>query len=555
VERIKAKWAEEEAAAATATGKSSESEILLTNESALAKIMGVGAKGVDEDNDSDEDSSDDDRDPNDDTGLFGQTASEMMMNAFQLLSKRVQRDQAKSLQIDEANFKLRVADLLEVWIKRNVDSTLVPTVLLLPLCQAIVKLTAKTQKSLDAASLSSSSSSSSSSRDVTLLELESALLGRLKQIVTKRILGKGKDYPRGPTAAAHVSNGSSAGGLEGFCDETMATLEACVELATTAGRNPETTQLATSAIVYCCRVLRGTTKQGEKNSDQHDWGLLNEKKLTEILSEKVLKDYLQRKSTRITEDFVSRLLTRAPLACSGLVPSLTCAIQQTTIDVTVEKERQIAKAKRAEIAERKRQEARERKRDGSTQVTKKVEATAEDESASAASTLASKKRKRDDEDSSGNSEWKCRSQFHRAASARLAVAALRSGAAREHSGDLVTALCSSVSDVERARVAGVKVRADVVKSLVELSSALSSHGKLTEINVSLSALSESLVTLVNVVKTAAGIKQRGQLQKMIQKTTNRVQQMVGDSTSDNAKSAGGSKKSAKKKSKKKLKKK
>ena len=43
----------------------------------------------------------------------------MMMNAFQLLSKKVQKDQAKSLQVDEIKFKLRVADLLDTWIKRN----------------------------------------------------------------------------------------------------------------------------------------------------------------------------------------------------------------------------------------------------------------------------------------------------------------------------------------------------------------------------------------------------------------------------------------------------
>ena len=58
--------------------------------------------------------------------------------------------------------------------------------------------------------------------------------------------------------------------------------------------------MATSAVVYCCRVLRGTTKEGEKNQDSNDWGLLEMNELSTILSDKVLKDYLQRKSTRIT---------------------------------------------------------------------------------------------------------------------------------------------------------------------------------------------------------------------------------------------------------------
>ena len=39
-----------------------------------------------------------------------------------MLSKKVQKDQAKSLQVDEIKFKLRVADLLDTWIKRNGES-------------------------------------------------------------------------------------------------------------------------------------------------------------------------------------------------------------------------------------------------------------------------------------------------------------------------------------------------------------------------------------------------------------------------------------------------
>jgi hypothetical protein len=48
----------------------------------------------------------------------------------------------------------------------------VPTVLLLPLCQAIVALTLKTQKSLNAAA-AATAAATTSSKDVTLLELVS----------------------------------------------------------------------------------------------------------------------------------------------------------------------------------------------------------------------------------------------------------------------------------------------------------------------------------------------------------------------------------------------
>ena len=560
--QIKAKWAKDEAAAlkaeaesgaSGASGASSdEDEVMLTKKSDLAKVMGIGGNSKDSSGSSDSDSSDDERDPNDDTGLFGQTASEMMLNAFQLLSKKVQKDQAKSLQIDEANFKLRVADLLDVWVKRNASSSLVPTVLLLPIFQAITMLTSKTQKSLDAASSSSSSASikTNSSRDVTLLELESALLARLKHIVTKRILGKGREYPRGEEASKHVS-----GGLDGFRIETMSTLESCVELVSTSGRDPEITQMATSAVVYCCRVLRGTTKEGEKNQDSNDWGLLEMNALSTILSDKVLKDYLQRKSTRITEDFICKLLTRAPLACSVLVPGLASALLYTTIDVDAEKDRQVAKKERADKAEqkkeRKRQEEKKKRNGIATDAIENTETETETETQKQPSTGANttKKRKRSDEDAIV-SEWKCRSQFHRAASARLAVAALRSGAAREHVQTLTEALCASVKDVEQAHSAGVKVRADVVKSLVELSSAVSSHGKLNDQTDLLTELTSALEILSNVVKTAAGIKQRGQLSKSITKTTNRMNNMNQQS---NGKSKSSKKKSSSKKSKKKQK--
>jgi hypothetical protein len=185
VERIKAKYAKEEAEFEKRRKKKKKTgddddgdgdEVMLTEESDLAAIMGLEDeeeknkknknKNKNEDSsedDSEDDSDDDERDPNDDTGLFGQTASEMMMNAFQLLSKRVQKDQAKSMQIDEIQFKLRVVDLVDGWVKINSSSTFVPTVLLMPMCNAIVDLTVRTQKSLDAASSTSSFSSSSSS--------------------------------------------------------------------------------------------------------------------------------------------------------------------------------------------------------------------------------------------------------------------------------------------------------------------------------------------------------------------------------------------------------
>lgn len=82
-----------------------------------------------------------------------------------------------------------------------------------------------------------------------------------------------------------------------------------------------------------------------------------------------------------------------------------------------------------------------------------------------ATNTSGNKRKRS---GSGDTRWVCRSQFHRGASARLAVAALRSGAAKTQVKALVAALCASATDVERAREQGVKVRSDVVKGLVRI---------------------------------------------------------------------------------------
>ena len=106
-----------------------------------------------------------------------------------------------------------------------------------PLCQAIVALTLKTQKSLNAVSSTAATAAATSSKDVTLLELESALLARLQQIVVKRILGKGREYPRGETLLTHDHRG-----ITGFQQEMGHTLEACV-------------RMVIFYLLFCCSVV------------------------------------------------------------------------------------------------------------------------------------------------------------------------------------------------------------------------------------------------------------------------------------------------------------
>ena len=84
-------------------------------------------------------------------------------------------------------------------------------------------------------------------------------------------------------------------------------------------RHPAILHMATSAIVYCCRLLRGTNEDGTKNMDNAQWGLLPASTLKALVSDDLLMNYLTKKSTHISEEFMASLLTRAPLAMSVMV--------------------------------------------------------------------------------------------------------------------------------------------------------------------------------------------------------------------------------------------
>ena len=206
------------------------------------------------------------------------------MNALQPLVQATRKDQAKALLVEEVTFKLRVADLLEVWIKRNVASPLVPTVLFMPLANAIAALTLKVQKNL----LDKGTANLNNRKDVTILELESALLARLRTVLVKRVLGKGKDYPRGEAVASY-----SGGGSEVFAKEVHTALEECCNMAMYGfggsneedssaassasrdgtGKHPEVLQLSSLAIIYMCRVLRGTSTSGSTKTQTRHLGV------------------------------------------------------------------------------------------------------------------------------------------------------------------------------------------------------------------------------------------------------------------------------------------
>ena len=78
-------------------------------------------------------------------------------------------------------------------------------------------------------------------------------------------------------------------------------------------RHPAILHMATSAIVYCCRLLRGTNKDGTKNTDDAEWGLLSSSTLAALVSEDLLRNYLTKKNTHISEEFMASLLTRGKI--------------------------------------------------------------------------------------------------------------------------------------------------------------------------------------------------------------------------------------------------
>ena len=564
VAAIKAKWKAEERAAGVDVISSDdengeeEEDVVISDTKDLARVM-IGEEGL---NDGSKDagynstnkqgssgsgsgsgSDSDSEDPNNDTGLFGQSATEMMMNAFNLLSKRTKRDQAKALLADEATFKLRVADLLEVWIKRNEISPYVPAALFMPLVRAIVLLTLKTQKNL----LERGNVNLNNRKDVNLLELESALLTRLRAVLTKRVLGKGRDYPRGDVIAAY-----SEGGSDGFANDVHNVLEECCNVAVrgfgnssdesksssltlqnTTGNHPEILQLLSLSIIYMCRVLRGTSKDGKsRNVDENSWGMLRENLAKSLLVDNLLFDFVSRKSSRLTEDFFSTLITRlAPIVGRVLVLTLAKLVEESNTDIAAEKEKQNDKIVRAQKVEEARQAAR-----ASGASKKAVERAAKKAGIAADAEVASrinaaKKKKSTNKRKKGETEWLCRSQFQRGVCTRLSVIAVRSGAARGHESALIDATNAAVTDVEAAGNAGVKVRSDLVTALVDLCEVLAGQIKKTSANeetlsipqVKVSALGAAAASLVGIVKSARGLQKRSHTLKKIE----RVQKKLG----------------------------
>jgi hypothetical protein len=475
------------------------------------------------------------------------------------LTKRTRKDQAKALLADEATFKLRVADLLEVWIKRNVASPLVPATLFMPVARAITMLTLKMQKNL----LDQGTVNLNNRKDVTLLELEGALLARLRAVLVKRVLGRGKDYPRGEVVAAYAE-----GGAEGFARDVHGVLGECCDLAVrgfgasdsaedassaaasssssssatrnATGKHPEVLQLASLAIIYMCRVLRGTSADGKtKNTDEASWGLLQEASAKQLLTETLLHDFIDRKSTRLTEDFFATLLTRlAPVVGGTLVGDLAELIERSHTDIAAEKVKQADKAARAQTVEDARQAARAAgaSKKAAEKAAKKAGLAADAKVAArmnSAKANASKRKGTDEGD--GGAAWRCRSQFQRGACVRLATAAVRSGAARGHESALVSALSAAVADVEGAGAAGVKVRSDLVLALVDLSEALASHAMANKAgkNAALgrddaARLAAAAATLGRVVKTARGLKKRGHALKRVDKVQKKARKRAAE---------------------------
>lgn len=241
-----------------------------------------------------------------------------MIEAFKMLSKSSKKAEARMLQQQDMNFKLRVADLVDVWLRRHVTSIAAPATLLMVFLRTIVDLTLKQQQYLAS---EADESKSSRKRNAALRSLEKDLAERLRALLTKRLFAS-KAYPRGTSVASPVA-----------VETLHHVMGECVALAS-ATQNSDLAELATNALVYILKVLRGTQPDGSHTSkaDQSvsSWGLLNQDLLSSALVDKALRDYLKRKNSRLSESFFSTLIKRSPRAASVLVAPLCEAIQTPT---------------------------------------------------------------------------------------------------------------------------------------------------------------------------------------------------------------------------------
>ena len=252
-----------------------EKEVPIGNRSAIKKSDKDQRESIVEDDgvDSGEDNSDDPEGNIDEDEYM-----QLLESRFLMLSNKNKKDERVEMERQELHFKMRVLDLLEIFLDKQSASVFVPQ-FLLPLMRALRNC----YKEIE-------TKAGNKGKRVS----QKALLDRLMRIVKKKIF-QNKDYSRGSNVVK--------------CQKMLHdTIDNLIDNELLLSPIPDHEEMATLAIIYLVKVLKGTKDANSKGNDE---SLMNHVRIKKSL-DKVLLNFLRRKNTRVSDKFFMNVMLRQP---------------------------------------------------------------------------------------------------------------------------------------------------------------------------------------------------------------------------------------------------
>lgn len=254
------------------------------------KRSGKGSK-LPRDEDEVEDDSDSD-DPEEHVGEDEYMA--LLESRFGMLSRKSKKRDALEIQRQELNFKMRVLDMIEIYLRRNSSSIFAPQMLM-----SFMRALRACYESID-----------KGSSDKKERLSRKSLLDRLLRVLNSRLLGK-KDVPERQFVVA-------------TSDVLHKCFEDLVKEALTAPI-PKHEEIASLCAIYVLRTLRST----RENDGNELFGALDIDRVKKSLNF-ALVNFLRKKNSKLTEKFFSNIFLRQPdVAMSTLAAGLTAAAAST----------------------------------------------------------------------------------------------------------------------------------------------------------------------------------------------------------------------------------